>query len=221
MGIKNERHIKIVTEAGLIGGLIENGINTELAIISDDAGQFDIWGFLHGLCWMHAERPLKKMVGFSEEQRKELSEVRGQVWDYYDELKEYKEKPDTERIIELEQKFDDIFLRETRYEMLKEELRKIHKKKDELLLVLKRPDVPLHNNMGEQNIREYVKKRKISGSTRSDPGRRCRDTFTSLKKTCRKMGLSFWEYLNDRVSGENSIPALGELLRQNHLASSY
>ena len=161
------------------------------------------------------------MVGFSEEQRKQLTEIRKQVWDYYAELKDYKENPDAVRATELKQKFDDIFLKETQYETLKEELRKIHKKKDELLLVLKRPDVPLHNNMGEQNIREYVKKRKISGSTRSDLGRRCRNTFTSLKKTCRKMGLSFWEYLNDRVSGENRIPALGELLRQNPFASSY
>ena len=59
-----------------------------------------------------------------------------------------------------------------------------------------------------------VKKRKISAGTRSKAGRRCRDTFASLKKTCRKHGLSFWEYLKDRVSGRNSIPALGELIRQ-------
>ena len=219
--IKNERHVKIATEAGLIGGLIANGINTELAIISDDAGQFNIWGFLHGLCWMHAERPLKKMVGFSEEERKELEEVREEVWAYYDELKAYKKNPEVDRAIKLKKRFDEIFLRETKYEMLKEALRNIHAKKDELLLVLKRPEVPLHNNTGEQNIREYVKKRKISGSTRSDPGRQCRDTFTSLKKTARKLGLSFWEYLNDRISSENHIPSLGELIRQNHLAPNY
>ena len=53
----------------------------------------------------------------------------------------------------------------------------------------------------DSSVREYVKKRKVSGSTRSDLGRRCRDTFTSLKKTCRKLGISFWEYLNDRVVG--------------------
>lgn len=219
LGITNERHIKIATEAGLIGGLIANGINTELAIISDDAGQFDILGFLHGLCWMHAERPLKKMVGFSKDQRKELEDVRGQVWEYYDKLKKYKETPNDAKAVELNQQFDDIFLKETQYEILKEELRKIHKKKAELLLVLKRPDVPLHNNTGEGNIREYVQKRNISGSTRSDSGRKCRDTFTSLKKTCRKIGMSFWEYLKDRVSGENCIPSLGELLYQNHLTS--
>ena len=84
---------------------------------------------------------------------------------------------------------------------------------EELLLVLDRPDIPLHNNLSERDIREYVKKRKISGSTRSDNGRRCRDTFTSLKKTCRKLGVSFWGYLNDRVSNAGEIPPLPDLIR--------
>ena len=55
--------------------------------------------------------------------------------------------------------------------------------------------MPLHNNDSERDIREYVKKRKISGSTRSDLGRKARDTFTSLKKTCGKLGVCFWDYL--------------------------
>ena len=67
------------------------------------------------------------------------------------------------------------------------------------LLVLDRPDIPLHNNTAENAIREYVKRRKISGSIRSEASRKCRDTFTSLKKTCRKLGVSFWQYLQDRL----------------------
>jgi len=82
----------------------------------------------------------------------------------------------------------------------------------ELLFVLKRPEIPLHNNLSEGDIREYVKKRKISSSTRSDEGRRSRDTFASLKKTCRKNGLSFWQFLLDRISGVNRIPPLATLL---------
>ena len=92
-------------------------------------------------------------------------------------------------------------------------MRRVAKNKAELLLVLNRPDIPLHNNLSERDIREYVKKRKISGSTRSDNGRRCRDTFTSLKKTCRKLGVSFWGYLNDRVSNAGEIPPLPDLIR--------
>src|ERR1700680_2659276 len=83
-----------------------------------------------------------------------------------------------------------------------------------LLRVLERPEVPLHNNGSESDIREYVKKRKISGGTRSAAGRRCRDTFTSLKKTCRKLGVNFWDYLQDRLRGLGKIPRLADLIRE-------
>ena len=66
----------------------------------------------------------------------------------------------------------------------------------------------------ESDIREYVKRRKISGGTRNEAGRRCRDTFASLKKTCRKHGVRFWNYLQDRVRGLGKIPRLADLIRQ-------
>jgi hypothetical protein len=113
--------------------------------------------------------------------------------------------------------FDDIFTKRTHSASLNEALKRIYKNKSELLLVLDRPDIPLHNNTAENGLREYVKKRKISGSTRSDTGRRCRDTFTSLKKTCRKLGVSFWQYLKNRVEKTNHIPQLSELIRQQAL----
>jgi hypothetical protein len=111
-------------------------------------------------------------------------------------------------------KFDKIFTQDTGYQLLNLALKRLHAKKAELLLVLDRPEIPLHNNLSENDIREYVKRRKVSGSTRSEQGRRCRDTFTSLKKTCRKLGISFWEYLSDRTSGRNSIPPLPQLVEQ-------
>ncbi len=74
------------------------------------------------------------------------------------------------------------------------------------------PEVPLHNNLSEGHIRDYVKKRKISGSTRSDSGRRARDTVASLKKTCRRLGVNFWEYLQDRVRGLGKVPRLADLI---------
>src|SRR4051795_12178003 len=73
---------------------------------------------------------------------------------------------------------------------------------------------PLHNNLSEGHVRDYVKKRKISGSTRSELGRSARDTFASLKKTCRRLGVNFWEYLQDRVRGLGQIPRLADQLRQ-------
>jgi hypothetical protein len=81
--------------------------------------------------------------------------------------------------------------------------------------VLDRPDVPLHTNQSETDIRDYVKVRKISGGTRSEEGRRCRDTFTTLIKTCRKKGVSLWDYLLDRLTHAGAIPPLAELIGLN------
>jgi len=81
-------------------------------------------------------------------------------------------------------------------------------------LVLNRPEIPLHNNLSEGDIREWAKKRKISAGTRSELGRRCRDTFISLKKTCRKLGVSFWRYPQDRIKGTHDIPTLPALIQQ-------
>ena len=121
--------------------------------------------------------------------------------------------PGEEAKAALEKHFDEIFSTETCSAVLDAALRRVARNKAELPLVLDRPDIPLHNNLSERDIREYVKKRKISGSTRSDDGRRCRDTFTSLKKTCRKPGVPFWSYLIDRVSNTGKIPPLPDLIR--------
>jgi hypothetical protein len=218
LGITDSRHIRIATEGAVLGSVLEHDIlNPDMVIISDDAGQFDI--LVHALCWIHAERSINKLLGFNDAQREALAQVRTKFWDLYAELKAYRQAPDQNKRSELEQRFERIFTMRTCYERLNQTLKRIHKNKPELLLVLERPDIPLHNNTSERDIREYVKKRKISGSTRSDLGRRCRDTFTSLKKTCRKLGVGFWEYLNDRVSGMNSLPWLPDLLKQRLQAS--
>ena len=210
--IVKPRHVKIVTEGALLGSVLEQGINKELVIVSDDAGQFNI--LLHALCWIHAERNIKKLVGFNEEQRQALESVRCLIWDFYEDLKAYKENPDKNSAEELEERFDEIFSIQTCFASLNLALSKIRSNKSELLLVLQRPEIPLHNTASENDIREYVTVRKISAGTRSDLGRKCRDTFASHKKTCRKNGISFWEYLGDRLSRLNLIPRLADLIRK-------
>jgi hypothetical protein len=211
--VDNHRHIKIATEGALIGSLLHHGLPKSLVIVSDDAGQFNI--FNHALCWVHAERTLNKLIAPNEKKRNILEEVRKQVWDFYKDLKGYKISPDETKKIDLENRFNAIFGQKTKYQMLNLALKRLYENKAELLLVLERPEIPLHNNLSENDIREYVKRRKVSGSTRSELGRRCRDTFTSLKKTCRKLGISFWDYLMDRLSNKNAIPILPEMIVQH------
>jgi hypothetical protein len=212
LAITNERHVLIATEGALLGGLIAHGVSPDLGILSDGALQFVI--LVHAACWVHAERPLAKLVPHNDEHRVVIEQIRTQIWNLYQDLKAYREKPDETQRPLLEARFDAFVEQRTGYPNINAVLQDMRDHKADLLRVLERPEIPLHNNAMESDIREYVKRRKISGGTRSDAGRRCRDTFASLKKTCRKLGVRFWDYLQDRVRGLGHIPRLAELIRQ-------
>lgn len=212
-GICSERHIRIATEGALVGSLVYHGLSPELVIVSDDAGQFQVAGFLNALCWVHAERTIHKLIAGTDIHRAAQEHVRDQIWTFYQDLKAYKLDPTDDDKSRLEQRFDEIFTQKTEFHTLNLALKRLHANKAELLLVLDRPDIPLHNNLSENDIRDYVKRRKISATTRSEAGRQARDTFLSLKKTCQKLGLSFWHYLQDRISQTHAIPPLPSLIR--------
>jgi hypothetical protein len=210
LNITNKRHIRIATEGALLGTLITCGYPPDLVIISDDAGQFNV--LLHALCWVHADRVFKRIVPLNDRHVKELEWVHTQIWEIYADLKRYKRKQNPALKRAIEAHFDELCRTRTSFATLNEALKRLAKNKKELLLVLKRPDIPLHNNLSERDIRAYVIKRKISGSTRSENGRRCRDTFTSLIKTCQKQKINFWDYLGDRLRKDNRVPYLPDLL---------
>ena len=210
LGINNTNYRRLLVEAALIGSILSHGFPIDMVILSDDAGQFNV--FLHALCWIHAERGIKALSMSSEQQTKAVEWARNEVWEIYQALRDYKNKPNKEDKITITKRFDDLCKTKTDHILLNLVLKRLYNNKAELLLVLERPDIPLHNNLSERDIREYVKRRKISGSTRSDEGRRCRDTFASLKKTALKMGVSFWDYLIDRTTKKYAIPNLDQLV---------
>ncbi len=218
LGIERERHRRIATEGALLGGLIEKGFSPELVIVSDGAGQFAI--LLHALCWVHAERLVHKLIPLNDQHRQDQERIRGEIWSLYADLKTYRRNPDPALTPELTARFDAIFTQRTSFATLNQTLKRLHAHKEKLLLVLKRPDIVLHTNGSEGDIRGYVKWRKISGGTRSDLGKRCRDGFASLKKTCRKLGISFWDYLGDRIGQHGEIAPLPDLIRERAAATS-
>jgi Transposase IS66 family len=212
LGITAERHVRIASEGALLGSLIAHGVSTELGILSDGAGQFNV--LVHIACWIHAERPLTRMVPYSDEHRAAIETVRQQIWELYQDLKAYRLEPTEAQRPILEARFDELCANRTNFPSVDAVLKGMNQNRADLLRVLERPEVPLHNNLSEGHMRDYVKKRKISGSTRSESGRRARDTFASLKKTCRRLGVNFWEYLQDRLRGHGRIPPLAELIRR-------
>ena len=110
-------------------------------------------------------------------------------------------------------RFDGIFTLPIGYEELDKLFVRLHRRKQELLKVLEHPEIPLHTNASENDLRSFVIKRKISGGTMSRDGRVARDTMHGLMKTCQKLGLSFYHYLGDRLGiRDRTIPLLAGLI---------
>ncbi|WP_289023252.1 transposase, partial [uncultured Desulfobacter sp.] len=147
LGIEKPLHIKIITEGALIGSLIEHGFNTDMVIVSDDAGQFNV--LIHALCWIHAERLINKLIGLTDEQKEAVKSIRSDIWDLYASLKNFKEQPDDRKKADIEAQFDKIFTQKTCFASLNNALKRIYRNKPELLRVLDFPDTPLHNNTSE------------------------------------------------------------------------
>lgn len=189
--------MKIATEGALFGSIRAHGFLQDTVTVSDGAGQFRLAD--HALCWIHAERLVHKLIGFNDQQRQALDVTRQLIWWFYQDLKIYKRDPCRGRAAQMRARFDRIFTRKTGFVTLDRLMARLHGRKDELLRVLDRPEIPLHTNGSENDIRCHVTKRKISGGTWSDPGRQARDTFLGLLKTCQKLSVSFFDYLGDRL----------------------
>jgi len=213
--------VRVATEAALWGAIAEHGFLHEAVIVSDGAGQFNVGR--HALCWIHAERlstrsardVVHKLETFTDQQRAAQQLVRGLIWWFYADLKAYRMAPNARRRSEMRARFDRIFLRTTGFATLDRMLQRQHANKAELLMVLDHPEIPLHTNGSENDIRCQVTKRKVSGGTKTDIGRDCRDAFLGLGKTGQKLGVSFWNYLGARIGvvGTPAVPRLAVIIR--------
>lgn len=205
--------VRIATEGALWGAVAAHGFLCEAVLVSDDAGQFNVGA--HALCWIHAERLVHKLDTFTDAQRAAQQHLRGLIWWFYADLKAYRLDPTPRRRSELRARFERIFRRQTGFATLDRLLQRLLANKAELLMVLDRPEIPLHTNGSENDIRCQVTKRHVSGGTNTDTGRDCRDAFLGLAKTCRKLRIAFWDYLGDRlgVAGGPTIPLLHHLIR--------
>jgi hypothetical protein len=207
-----------VTEAALLGSAVAHGVPVDLGIVSDGAATYAL--FVHGLCWVHQERNLAKLVPSGPEQAQAKEEVLTAVWQLYADLNAYRAAPAATQAEVLRGRFDALVGRTTCFAELNAALARMAAHRAELLRVLDRPDMPLHSNRVEQDFRDWATKRKISAGTRSERGRRCRDTFLSLKATCKKLGLRFWAYLQDRLVQAGTIPYLPDLVRAKAAGSA-
>lgn len=183
-------------------------------LLCDDAPQFKLITDDLALCWVHEGRHYKKLSPVVAYHQEVLDEFLDEFWDYYRELLAYRDSPSAELAPELKSKFWKLFDTKSGYEQLDERKRLTAAKASELLLVLQHPELPLHNNPAELAARTMVQRRNISYATQTTEGTRAWDTFMSLVATTRKLGISFFEYVCDRISQSRIIPSLATIIRE-------
>ena len=179
-------------------------------LVCDDAGQFKLLTDKLSLCWIHAGRHYEKLSPIVDRHAKSLDDFLNHYWAYYASLQDYRAGPTKELAEKLRLEFDELFSTQTKYAALDDRIAKTAAKKDELLTVLSLPEVPLHNNASELGARVSARRRDVSLHSRSERGVRAMDIFTTLVQTSKKLGISAFAYLRDRLSGSLEMPSLAQ-----------
>ena len=208
-----EQKLTQIKVAAAYAWLKSKGIILIKALITDAASQFASIVDIHALCWVHEIRHYTDLNPKLSQFKNILEEFTDKVQLFYQRLKQYQENPKKKEAKKIQLEFDNLFSTKTEYEALNKVIAQTKKRAEGLLVVLEHPEIPLHNNHAEQQIRPYVIKRKIQFGTRSEDGLRSRDTFMSINMTCKKLGLSFYHFLRDRLLGTGEIPSLAEVMR--------
>ena len=183
-------------------------------LLSDGALQFSWITDDSALWWVHELRHYKKLLPQAPLHRQELEHVLKDAWAFYRELLAYREQPSGEEARRLEARFDDLFGRRTGYWALDDRMGLTRAKKAMLLMVLRHPELPLHNNAAELGARQRVRKRAISFGPRTAEGVKAWDTFMSLAATTRKLGVNVLHYVHDRIAEGKQIPPLADRIAE-------
>lgn len=181
-------------------------------LICDGALQFTWVTEELALCWIHEGRHYKKLLPYVPQHRTLLDDFLDDFWTFYDDLLGYRQRPTAAARTRLWAAFDTLFALVTGYRALDERIAMTRAKKASLLLVLDHPEIPLHNNPAELGARQRVRKRAISFGPRTAAGAQAWDTFMSLAATAKKLGVNFYQYIHDRISGANQIPSLASII---------
>lgn len=190
----------------------EVGFPVVRLLVCDDAPQFTWLTEELALCWVHEARHYNKLLPYFGPHQRTLDAFMERFWRYYDDLLAYRTQPTDSERERLAGQFDELFATTTDYSELNDRIAKTRAKKAALLRVLAHPEIPLHNNPAELGARRRVRKRDVSFGPRVRDGTRAWDTFQSLAETARKLGVSFYAYVYDRLSQANHLPSLADLV---------
>lgn len=213
--ILNKQHRTAVLSATAVAAYhAERGVSIVQTLVCDDAPQFKWLTRWLALCWIHEGRHYKKLEPVVALHQTLLKDFLTRFWAYYDQLLEYRQHPTAQEALRLEAEFDALFGAPSGYAELDKRMAFTCSNKGSLLLVLKFPELPLHNNPAELGARGRVRKRDVSFGPRTEDGKQAWDTFMTLAATTKKLNVSFYEYVRDRILKKNIIPPLSELIQK-------
>ncbi len=212
--------LRIMEAAAIASYHSKIGIPVVKVLVSDNAPQFKLIVDAHMLCWIHDGRHYKKLHPLASAHRQQLDFFRKRYWEYYRKLYTFKRNPCSELSESLSLEFEELFSTKTGYDELDDRISKTLSKKKNLLTVLKHPEIPLHNNLSENGARVQKRREDVSLQTKTDEGTKAKDTMMSIVETCKRLGVSAYKFIYDRVSQTFELPTLGALIRERAMSKN-
>lgn len=204
---------KRVKEAGLIGyyRTQENYPVPEI-LLTDDAPQYDHITKEHQLCWVHEARHYKKLKPKTAVMRKVYENFMDRFWEFYREMRTYKENPSPKWALKIRNEFDELFSSDTEYKELNLRIEKTCRNKKFLLTFLDHPHIPLHNNDAELGARAQVRYRDISLFTRNEKGTRVVDRNLTIVKTAKKLNINPSAHITGLIKNGHRHRSLAKII---------
>ncbi len=212
---KGENNRLRIKEAGVIAYYHNQTLVPVVSnLLSDNGPEYGKITKNQGLCWIHEGRAYKKLNPVVPAFREEPDNFLDRYWDYYQRLSDYRDNPDPLEAEKLSAEFDDLFSTVTTYTALNARIEKTKSKKTGYLLVLRYPETEPHNNPAELGARGQARKRDVSLHTVSEEGTQSQDTMLTIVETAKKLGISAYEHVFDRICGRFKLPSLASLIPQ-------
>ncbi len=217
---RNQTSQKIIREAAAIIAYRRYVGKTKI-LVTDGALQFHLITEYQSLCWVHEGRHYKKLNPVWLVHREILEGFRELFWDFYRDLLRFKKSPTESEAERLTIAFDALFSRKTDYQDLDDRIASTLSNKKQLLLVLRFPYLPLHNNPAELGARVQARKRDASLQTKNAKGTKSKDTLMTITETAKKLGVNTYQYIYDRLTGKRKMPSLADLIKQRSIRLAY
>ena len=208
----HQKNRKVILEATALAAYRAKPDSLKI-LLSDEAPQFHLLTSDPASCWIHEGRHYKKLTPCFTLHQIYLEKFLKKFWAYYKALLKYKDRPRPASAKRLSQRFDTLFSEKTGYDELDKRIAMTAARKTSLLLVLRFPKLPLHNNASELGARAQARKRDISLHTMSQKGTEAKDTLMTIAETAKKQSVNIYHYFYDRITQTYKMPSLAKLIK--------